>query len=79
MSPTPEQETERRGEPVLVKNARGYEVKGTIEWGGVTRPASIYLEMGGRLTFVDPRYIKPDPGGARPVWDDVQRTMARRG
>lgn len=64
----PEEETTRRGEPVIV-----YGRKGTIEWGGVTKLASIYCEAGGRLVRVRLSEIQPDPGGARPVWASIQR------
>jgi hypothetical protein len=63
---TPEQELQRRGEPVLV-----FGKPGTIEWGGVTRPASVYLEQGGRIGGLKLEELTPDPGGARPVWLSV--------
>lgn len=66
----PEDERTRRGEPVIVIDG-GKERKGTIEWGGVTRPASIYCEAGGRLVRVALKDIRPDPGGERPVWQKV--------
>lgn len=69
----PEEETARRGEPVILTSVNGEQV-GTIEWGGVTKPASIYLERGGRVAGVAPRNIKPDPDGKRPVWQSVQST-----
>jgi hypothetical protein len=70
----PEKERGRRGEPViLISDNR--EREGTIEWGGITKPASIYLEHGGRVTGVPLRDIKPDPGGKRPVWHSIEIIM----
>ncbi len=63
----PEDERQRRGEPVIVDGRIG-----TIEWGGVTRPASIYFESGGRVC-ASISEITPDPGGSRPVWKMVTR------
>lgn len=63
---TPEEERDRRGEPVIV-----YGKKGTIEWGGVAKLASIYYEQGGRIVGVAKHDIEPDPGGERPVWCKV--------
>ncbi len=69
----PEEETARRGEPVIV-----YGRAGTIEWGGVTMPASVYFEEGGRIAGVALRDIIPSPGGPRPVWDRLRRTLDLR-
>jgi hypothetical protein len=66
----PEDERARRGEPVIVMEGTK-ERKGTIEWGGVTKPASIYCETGGRLVNVALTDIRSDPGGERPVWRRV--------
>lgn len=74
----PEDETARRGEPVLVVDDSGHERKGTIEWGGVTQRASIYLEVGGRIVNVLPRDIRPDPGGERLVWDSLTNLTANQ-
>lgn len=72
-----EQEQARRGEPVIVTMADGSEVEGTIEWGGVTKPVSIYTERAGRSTGrigdVPFASIRPDPGGARPVWASLEK------
>lgn len=65
----PEEERDRRGEPVTVGGRPG-----TIEWGGITLPASIYFEQGGRDACVPLREIEPDPGGARPVWQRATRS-----
>lgn len=73
----PEDETSRRGEPVIVISVTG-EIVGTIEWGGVTRPASIYSEDQGRIVGVALNDIRSDPGGKRPVWDKIQRLMNQR-
>lgn len=68
-----EDELQRRGEPVIVN-----EKPGTIEWGGVTQPASVYLEQGGRMTGVPVRFLRADPGGERPVWQRIQPTTSQR-
>lgn len=64
--PIPEEERQRRGEPVLVDGRPG-----TIEWGGVTQHASVYFEQGGRDAHVSQHELVQDPGGARPVWASV--------
>lgn len=71
-----EDERTRRHEPVIVIS-EGYEYEGTIEWGGVTQLASIYLEAKGaslgRIIGVTLADIRPDPGGTRPVWSSMRR------
>lgn len=78
----PEQEQARRGEPVIFKDAYGREREGTIEWGGVTKLASIYCESEGRstgrVTGVALADIRPDPDGARPVWASLAQEKAAR-
>lgn len=66
----PEDERDRRGEPVILIDGKR-ELEGTIEWGGVTQPMSIYTERCGRFTRVSLSEIRSDPGGKRPVWDKV--------
>ena len=66
----PEDERARRGEPVIVVQGGG-ERLGTIEWGGVTKPASVYFESGGRDARVAIGDLRADPGGNRPVWRKV--------
>lgn len=72
----PEDERTRRGEPVIVV-FDGREHEGTIEWGGVTKPASVYCEANGvslgRVVNVAIADIRSDPDGKRPVWDSMTR------
>ena len=65
-----EAERDRRGEPVILTRG-GREIEGTIEWGGVTEPVSIYCEGGGRVVDVKLSEIRPDRGGDRPSWERI--------
>lgn len=66
----------RRGEPVIVIGDDGSERPGTIEFGDAAAGGiSVYCERGGRVVLYGrdcEARIRPDPGGARPVWASFQ-------
>jgi hypothetical protein len=74
----PEDDKSLRGEPVFVKLDNGREAEGTVEFGSaVTGTVSVYTERGGRVIVRDLKRLRPDPGGARPVWKSVTSPSAQ--
>jgi hypothetical protein len=67
------QDTERRGEPVLVHREHGHifnpPLRGTIEWGSDERGYSVCTEPAGARFQVQAKDFVPDPGGSRPLWE----------
>jgi hypothetical protein len=67
------QDTERRGEPVLVHREHGHvfnpPLRGTIEWGSDERGYSVCTEPAGARFQVQAKDFDPDPGGSRPLWE----------